>query len=140
MPKRLHMSLASSCLLVVVLLLTSCSVSKVGTIPSGTPDHGNGTPAVIPTPDPSPVMAAPPNTTGAFYAFIRKNQLWVALNGASPAQVTNFDYGNAPNVFWHSPAWSPRDHFIAVIMNAVPFGLGGGGCPDPITGLMGHFM
>ncbi len=137
MPKRLQTLLVCSCLLVVVLLLASCSVSKVGTIPSGTPDHGNGTPAVILTPDPSPVIAAPASTKGAFYAFVRRNQLWVALNGASPIQVTNFDFSNVPNVFWHLPVWSPQDHFIAVIMNAVPFGLGGGGCPGPDYGANG---
>src|SRR5947209_14049003 len=102
MPKRLQTLLVCSCLLVVVLLLASCSVSKVGTIPSGTPDHGNGTPAVLPTSDPSPMMAAPTSTKGAFYAFVRKNQFWVALNGASPVQVTNLDYRSVPNVFWHA--------------------------------------
>src|SRR5712691_6896593 len=83
-------------LLLVLLLLSSCGPSGVGTIPSGTPDHGNGTPAVIPTPrpDPQPVLTAPPGATGAFYAFVRKNQLWVATNGANPTQVTRFDYGN----------------------------------------------
>jgi hypothetical protein len=83
------------------------------------------------------MQAAPPNTTGAFYAFVRKSQLWVALGGASPVQVTNFDYTNVPNVFWHQPIWSPDDHFIAAIMNAVPFGLGGGGCPGPDYGANG---
>src|SRR3989442_14601298 len=103
MSKRLQTILVCSCLLMVALHLASCSVSKVGTVPSGTPDHGNGTPAVIQTPDSSPVMAAAPNATGAFYAFVRKNQLWVALNGTSPVQVTNFDFRGVPNVFWHAP-------------------------------------
>jgi hypothetical protein len=137
MPKRLQPICVSLCVLLVAWLLASCSVSKVGTIPSGTPDRGNGTPAVMPTPDPPPVTAAPPNTTGAFYAFVRKNQLWVALKGASPVQVTNFDFRSVPNIFWHAPAWSPQDHFIAVIVNAVPFGLGGGGCPGPDYGANG---
>src|SRR5437016_12818245 len=101
MSKRLQTICVSLCLLLVAWLLASCSVSKVGTIPSGTPDHGNGTPAVIPTPDPSPVMAAPPSTKGAFYAFVRQNQLWVAVNGTSPAQVTNFDYKSTPNFLRH---------------------------------------
>jgi hypothetical protein len=137
MSKRLQMICVPLCLLLVAWLLTSCSVSKVGTIPSGTPDHGNGTPAVIPTPDPSPVGVAPPSTKGAFYAFVRKNQLWVAVNGTSPVQMTNFDYRNVPTVFWHAPVWSSQDHFIAGIMNAVPFGLGGGGCPGPDYGANG---
>lgn len=137
MSRRLQTIPLFPCLLFVVLLLASCSTSTVGTIPSGTPDHGNGTPAVIPTPDPPPLQAAPPNTIGAFYAFVRKSQLWVALGGASPVQVTNFDYTNAPNVFWHQPVWSPHDQFIAAIMNAVPLGLGGGGCPGPDYGANG---
>src|SRR5438874_5136804 len=108
--------LAVLCLFfVMVMMLASCEGSGIGAIPSGTPDHGNGTPAVIPTPDPSPVGVASPSTKGAYYAFVRKNQLWVAVNGTSPVQMTNFDYRNVPTVFWHAPTWSPQDHFIAGI-------------------------
>jgi hypothetical protein len=125
--------------LLLAVLLASCSASGIGTIPSGTPDHGNGTPAVIPTPSPSlqPVLTAPPGASGTTYAFVRKNQLWVALSGARPVQVTHFDYTNVPDVFWHQPLWSPNDHFITFIMNARPIGQGGGGCPSPDYGANG---
>jgi hypothetical protein len=126
-------------LLLAVLLLASCGSSGIGTIPSGTPDHGNGTPAVIPAASPTPqsILTAPPGALGATYAFVRKNQLWVALNGSKPVQVTHFNYINVPDVFWHQPLWSPDDHFIAFIMNARPIGQGGGGCPAPDYGANG---
>ncbi len=126
-------------LLIAALLLASCSASGIGTIPAGTPDHGNGTLAVIPAPSPSqqPVLTAPPGAPGATYAFVRKNQLWIALNGARPVQVTRFDYTNVPDVFWHQPLWSPNDHVVAFIMNARPIGQGGGGCPAPDYGANG---
>ena len=132
--------LAVLCLFfVMAMMLASCGGSGIGAIPSGTPDHGNGTPAVIPTPASSPqaVVTAPASALGASYAFVRKDQLWVARDGAKPVQVTHFDYSNAPDVFWHLPSWSPGDHFIAFIMNARPAGQGGGGCPAPDFGANG---
>lgn len=139
MQRRLLKLVLLSLLAWMLIFLASCGFSGVGTIPSGTPDRGNGTPAVIPTPSPSPqtVLTAPSTAMGNFYAFVRDNQLWVALNGANPVQATHFDYTNLPNVFWHQPLWSPGDHFIAFIMNALPAGLGGGGCPGPDYGANG---
>ncbi len=139
MQRRLHKLLGLSLLVWLLISLASCGTSGIGTIPSGTPDRGNGTPAVLPTPSPSPqtVVTAPPIATGNFYAFVRDNQLWVALNGTNPVQATHLDYTNLPNVFWHQPLWSPGDHFIAFIMNALPAGLGGGGCPGPDYGANG---
>ena len=133
MYRRFHKLVRLPAMLFVLVLLTSCGSTGVGTIPSGTPDHGNGTPAVIPTPSPipQPVLTATSTPSGNFYAFVRNDQLWVALNGANPVQATHFDYTNLPNVFWHQPLWSPGDRFIAIIMNAQPAGLGGGGCPGP---------
>lgn len=128
------------CLLfVLVMVLTSCGGSGIGAIPSGTPDHGDGTPAVIPTLTSSPqaVVTAPLSALGASYAFVRKNQLWVARKGAKPTQITHFDFTSTPDVFWHLPVWSPDDHFIAFIMNAQPAGQGGGGCPAPDFGANG---
>jgi hypothetical protein len=126
-------SLAVLAILAIVIALAACSTSGVGTVPSGTPDRGNGTPAVIASPSPTaPALAsAPPATLGATYAFVRANQLWVALHGGKPAPVTKFQYTNAPDVSWHLPAWSPGDRYLAFIMNALPAGLGGGGCPAP---------
>ncbi len=125
--------------LFLLLLFSACSSSKVGTVPSGTPDHGNGTPAVVATSSSTsqPVLTAQPNTAGSSYAFVRQNQLWVALHNAKPAQVTNFDYSKLPEAFWHQPMWSPGDSFIAFIMNARSAGLGGGGCPGPDYGANG---
>jgi hypothetical protein len=129
------------CLLfvVVVMMLASCGGSGMGAIPSGTPDHGDGTPAVIPTLTSSPqaVVTAASGTLGTSYAFVRKNQLWVARNGAKLAQITHFNFTSTPDVFWHLPAWSPDDHFIAFIVNAQPAGQGGGGCPAPDFGANG---
>ncbi|HZU66496.1 MAG TPA: hypothetical protein VFA09_04390 [Ktedonobacteraceae bacterium] len=139
MTSRIQKLLISCVFLAIVVGLASCGSSGIGAIPSGTPDHGNGTPAVIPTQtvSPAPVMTAPPSALGTSYAFVRNDQLWVARNGAKPVQVTHFNYKNAPNVFWRLPAWSPDDHFIAFIMNARPAGVGGGGCPAPDFGANG---
>lgn len=116
----------------LLLSLSACSISKEGTIPRGTPDTGNGTPAVLSTTTiQQQVPAAPVGTAGKTYAFVRQGQLWTALNGALPVQATHFDYSKLPNVFWHQPLWSPADHYLAVITVANPVGLGGGGCPAP---------
>ncbi len=126
-------------LLCVLIFLASCGYSGVGTIPSGTPSRGNGTPAVIPSPTtvPQAVPTAPPGSTGNVYAFVRQNQLWVALNGARPRQATHFSYTSLPDVFWHQPLWSPGDRFLAFIMAALPTIQGGGGCPAPDYGANG---
>ena len=136
---RIQKLVVLSLLLIVAIVLASCGGSGIGAIPSGTPDHGNGTPAVIPTSTSSAgvVPTAPPSALGTSYAFVRKNQLWVAHNGTKPLQVTHFDYTNTPEIFWHLPSWSPDDHFIAFIMNARPAGQGGGGCPAPDFGANG---
>jgi hypothetical protein len=120
----------------LLLVLASCGPNRIGTIPSGTPDHGNGTPAVILTPT-QPVLKAPPTATGTNYTFVRQNQLWLALNGVNPVQVTHFVYSNTPDVFWHEPLWSPGDHYIAFILAARQVGQGGGGCPAPDFGANG---
>lgn len=116
-----------------VLVFSSCSVSGVGTIPSGTPDTGNGTPAVIPSPSPTSqaMPTAPTGVFGTFYAYVFQNQLWAAVNGAKPAQATAFNYQGLPDVSWHQPVWSPDNRHLAFIMNARPAGQGGGGCPAP---------
>ncbi len=126
-------------LLLLLLLLSACSSTKVGTIPSGTPDQGNGTPAVIATVTSSVqnVPVAPVGTLGSSYAFVRKGQLWVAFHSATPLQVTNFDYSKLPTVFWHQPVWSSDASYIALITTARPLGLGGGGCPAPNYGANG---
>src|SRR5207248_5874171 len=121
--------------LLAVSVLASCG-NGVGTIPSGTPDLGNGTPAVIATPSPTqqPVVTAAPNALGTTYAFVRQDQLWIALHGAQPVQATSIDVANLPDVSWHQPVWSQNDQFLAFIMNARPAGQGGGGCPAPDDG------
>ncbi len=134
---RRHVSLISGCFL-FLLIFSSCGLVRVGTIPRGTPDTGNGTPAVLvtPTPDLSKVPQAPTSATGSTYAFVRQNQLWLAA-GSSPAQVTGFDFSKLPNVFWHRPLWSSDDHALAFIVNAQPTGVGGGGCGSPESGASG---
>lgn len=141
MPGRLKVPvLCGLCVSFVALLLfLSACAGGVGTIPRGTPDTGNGTPAVMPsaTATPQTALTAPANTTGNNFAFVRNNQLWVATGGAKPVQLTSFTYTNLPDVFWHQPVWSPGDHFLAFIVNANPAGLGGGGCPSPDYGANG---
>lgn len=136
---RIQKLVVLSLFLIIAIVLASCGGSGIGAIPSGTPDHGNGTPAVIPTSTSSAgvVATAPPSALGTSYAFVRKNQLWVTHNVAKPLQVTHFDYTNTPDIYWHLPSWSPDDHFIAFIMNARPAGQGGGGCPAPDFGANG---
>lgn len=126
-------------LLLTLFLLAACGSSGIGTIPRGTPDTGNGTPAVLPSPSvpPQAVVTAPVSALGTAYAFVRKNQLWVALHGNQPEQVTHFDYRGTPDIFWHTPAWSPDDSSLAFIMNARTAGQGGGGCPAPDYGANG---
>lgn len=136
LPGRISTALVS---LFLLTLLSSCGFSSVGTIPSGTPDHGNGTPAVISTAGgkPSPVQTAPATAVGSVYAFIRANQLWMTTDGTSPKQVTHFTYTNLPDISWHQPLWSPGDRFMAFIVSARPAGQGGGGCPAPDFGANG---
>ncbi len=120
------------------LALASCNIPGAGTIPSGTPDMGNGTPAVIASPGAAEehIQPASPEALGSTYAFVRDQQLWVALKGRQPVRATSFQYANLPDVSWHTPVWSPGDGHIAFIMNARPAGLGGGGCPRPILARM----
>ncbi len=139
MPKKVTRIAAFPLLLFLLLFFTACSTTKVGTIPSGTPDHGSGTPAVLATATSSAQKAgvAPTGTLGSAYAFVRKDQLWVALHNAKPVQMTNFDYHTVPTVFWHQPLWSSDDAHIALITTAAPSGVGGGGCPAPDYGANG---
>lgn len=133
---RKYASMFVYCLLLILLLLvfSSCgSLQQVGTIPRGTPDVGNGTPAVLPTMHATlpPVGHASASQIGSTYAFVRKNQLMLGLQNKSVRQVTNFNYTNLPNIRWQTPTWSQGDHFLAFIMSARTSGLGGGGCPGP---------
>ena len=123
-------------ILFAAIALTSCGSSGVGSIPSGTPSLGKGTLAVIPSPSPTRqgIPSASPAALDGTYAFVRNNQLWLALHGAKPVQATSFDYANLPDVSWHQPVWSSGDGFVAFIMNARPAGQGGGGCPAPDYG------
>jgi hypothetical protein len=125
--------------LLFLTLLSACGFSSAGTIPSGTPDLGSGTPAVISTAgdNPSPIVTAPATAVGSVYAFVRANQLWMTTDGTSPMQVTHFTYTNLPDISWHQPLWSPGDHFMAFIVSAHPAGQGGGGCPAPDYGANG---
>lgn len=138
---RFHKVLIVLAIPLVSILFVSCAASGVGTIPSGTPSLGNGTLAVIPSPSPTQqvIPAASPSALSGTYAFVRDNQLWVALRGTKAMRVTSFDFSGVPDVSWHQPAWSPGDGFLAFIMNARPAGQGGGGCPAPDYGANGAF-
>jgi len=138
---RFHTILIILAILPVSILFVSCAGSGIGTIPGGTPSLGNGTLAVIPSPSPTKqvIPAASPSALSGTYAFVRDNQLWVALRGAKAVQVTSFDFTAVPDVSWHQPTWSPGDGFLAFIMNARPAGQGGGGCPAPDYGANGAF-
>ena len=126
-------------MLFVPVMLTSCGSFGVGAIPGGTPSLGNGTLAVIPSPTPAKqvIPTALPGALSGTYAFVRNNQLWLALHGAKATRATSFDFSNLPDVSWHQPVWSPGDGYVAFIMNARPAGQGGGGCPAPDYGANG---
>lgn len=136
---RFHKRLMLLAILPLSFIFASCASSGVGTIPSGTPSLGNGTPAVIPSLSPTKqaVPSASPAALSGNYAFVRNNQLWVALRGAQAVQVTSFDLSALPDVSWRQPVWSPGDGYLAFIMNARPAGQGGGGCPAPDYGANG---
>ncbi len=134
MPNHTRTFVSGTFLILLLLVLSSCGpFQKVGTIPRGTPDVGNGTPAIISRVQvtPPPAQRASGAATGATYAFVRNHQLMVALHGGGVRQVTKFNFSDLPNVFWQSSIWSQDDHFLAFIMNARQSGLGGGGCPGP---------
>ncbi|GAC1568347.1 MAG: hypothetical protein NVS3B14_17270 [Ktedonobacteraceae bacterium] len=139
MRKRYSKEMISIAILLATFMLVSCGSSGVGTVPSGTPSLGNGTLAIIPPPSPTsrPIPSAQPSALKATYAFVRNNQLWLALQGEKAVQATSFDYANLPNVSWRQPVWSPGDRYLAFIMNARPAGQGGGGCPAPDYGANG---
>jgi hypothetical protein len=139
MSNRFPKLLISLAMALVTVLLASCGSFGVGAIPSGTPNIGNGTLAVIPSPSPTKqaIPLASPAALSGTYAFVRNNQLWLALHGAKAARVTSFDFTNLPDVSWHQPVWSPGDGLLAFIMNARPAGQGGGGCPAPDYGANG---
>ena len=113
----------------LVLILVACS-PKSGSVPSGTPDTGNGTPSILSSPTPA-LQAASAGSKVGFYTFVRQNQLWMALNNENAAQVTHFDFSQAPEAFWQPPAWSPDHKYLSYLFNALPAGVGGGGCPEP---------
>ncbi len=139
MQKYMNMFVYTLLLMSLLLVFSSCgSLQKVGTIPRGTPDIGNGTPAVLSTA--TPVKNAPANATGATYAFVRNHQLMLALHNKSVRQVTNFNYAGLPNISWQTPIWSQGDHFLAFIMGARKSGLGGGGCPGPDDTIGGLYV
>ena len=134
MRKGMSVFVYSLLLLSQLLVFSSCgSLQQVGTIPRGTPDIGNGTPAVMPTVRATlpAVEKAPASEIGSTYAFVRNQQLMLGLQNKSARQVTNFNYTDLPNIFWQAPIWSQGDHFLAFIMSARQSGLGGGGCPGP---------
>lgn len=139
MRRRYAGPLISIMLLLAIFVLASCGSSGVGTVPRGTPSLGNGTLAVIPSPGATRrvIPSASAGVLHATYAFVRNDQLWVALHGAKPVQATSFNYANLPNISWHQPLWSPGDGALAFIMNARPAGQGGGGCPAPDYGANG---
>ncbi len=116
--------------LMSALVLSSCGFPGDGVTPDTSIAYSDGPLVVKPTrtPTSSPVSS---------YAFVRQGQLWVSLNGRNPLQVTHLDYGNLginPNIFWRQPLWSPGDGFIAVILRAIPTGIGGGGvCPPGLN-------
>ncbi len=128
MPMRLLRGLGLVCGLVLLLAgLVGCDLLQ------GVQDTGTGTPAVIST----PVATVPAGELGSTYAYISGNQLWVALRGGRPRQMTSFADSSTPDVYWHIPAWSAGDRYLAVIVDAEATGEGGGGCPGPQFGANG---
>jgi hypothetical protein len=72
-------------------------------------------PTVLATPKTTPIQAGTNNQavgTGKDYAFVRSNQVWVALNGQAPVQATNFT-GQTPPFTWSKLLWFAHDRYIA---------------------------
>jgi hypothetical protein len=109
--------LSRALLIASLVLLAACNAPARGTIPHGTPDYGNGTPAEVPS-----------SANGT--AFVRNDQLFLSSNGRY-VQVTHFDFSLLPTVFWQTPQWTPDGHTLAFILAAQNPGAGGGGCPAP---------
>lgn len=117
---------------VLLILLAACgstdtSSGNAGSSTPTTPPTNTPTSAATPSPTSSPV----PPGLGNNYAFVRANQVWVALNGAAPVQATNFSYSSAgpqPNVFLSQPLWFDQDRYVAFTFKVLLAGLGGGGC------------
>ena len=97
----------------------------------GVRNYGSGTPAVM------PAATAPASQRGTTYAYVSKNQIWTVLSGGKPRQVSHFDTGDTPDIYWHIPAWSQDDRYLAIIVNAQPTTEGGGGCPGTPFGMEG---
>lgn len=97
-----------SCLLICGLL-AACGTSPNGKSPFVA---SKATPQISPQPTPT----ATPVVVGLDkdYAFVRNNQVWIALNGAAPVQATHFtQVQSTSNVFWSQPLWFDNDHFLA---------------------------
>jgi hypothetical protein len=65
--------------------------------------------STTPTPNVTAVQAV---GTGKDYAFVRDNQVWVALNGQDPVQATNFT-GQTPPFTWSQLHWFAHDRYLA---------------------------
>jgi hypothetical protein len=122
--------------LLLGLILVCAGLASCASLFAGVrQDTGSGTPALLSTATSLPTV--PAGERGSTYAYIAGNQLWIVLSGVAPQKITSFDDSATPNVYWHTPAWSPDDHYLAVIVSAQPANEGGGGCPGPQFGANG---
>lgn len=72
---------------------------------------------------------------GQDYAFVRNNQVWVALNAAAPVQATHFDVPTAASnaLQWSQLHWFAQDRYLAFTVEVSA--RGGNSClPLPIMG------
>jgi len=120
--KRMYALPLSFLLLLLCMIVSACGTSfaSVGT-------QGLLTTSSVPVKN---TMLQVSPTKGS-YTFVRNEQLWVALNGANPVQVTHFTYPTNhgfTNAFWNQSFWFANGRYVAFELKAVVGGLGGGGC------------
>ena len=120
--------------LLICGLLAACGTASNEKSPSVA---SNTTPHISaqPTPTATPIVVG----LGKDYAFVRNNQVWIALNGAALVQATHFTQViTTTNVFWSQPLWFDNDHFLVFTLNVIDSGIGGAGCAYQIRYMRGH--
>lgn len=136
---KCHNPLPGFTLALLLTLFVSCGTptGSTGSAASSTPTAAQASPAATqisptPTATPSPIPTPIPPGLGDTYTFVRNNQLWIALHGAAPIQVTHFTVSDGKNtgfVAYGQPLWFDQDRYLAFTLDIIiDGGLGGGGC------------
>lgn len=132
MKNRAYAFLLSVSLFSLCMIMSACSSSITNTSAATSGSIQGLTQVAQSSVSDTKQNASVASAKGNSYAFVRSEQLWVALNRTKPVQVTHFDYssvgGAHANVFWNQPLWFDSDRYVAFELKALLGGLGGGGC------------